>query len=52
MAKHCVNTKPEMIALQQDFDAFIVKSGIETPAIDHLKKNLNITLLSHEVFSD
>lgn len=40
MAKHCASAKPEMIFLQQEFDELIIKSGIETPAIDKLKKNL------------
>lgn len=40
MAKHCVVAKSEMILLQQEFDELIVKSGIDTPAIDKLKKNL------------
>ena len=44
MAKHCVVSKSEMILLQQEFDELIVKSGIDTPAIDDLKKNLYITL--------
>lgn len=40
MSKHCVIAKSEMIALQKEFDELIVKSGIDTPAIDDLKKNL------------
>jgi 2-dehydropantoate 2-reductase len=44
MAKHCIVAKSEMILLQQEFDELIVKSGIDTPAIDNLKKNLYITL--------
>lgn len=44
MAKHCVVAKSEMILLQQEFDELIVKSNIDTPAIDDLKKNLYITL--------
>lgn len=44
MAKHCVVAKSEMILLQQEFDELIVKSGIDTPAINELKKNLYITL--------
>lgn len=40
MAKHCVVAKSEMILLQQEFDELIVKSGIDTPTIDNLKKNL------------
>lgn len=42
MAKHCVVAKSEMILLQQEFDELIVKSGIDTPATDKLKKNLYI----------
>ena len=44
IAKHCAVAKSEMILLQQEFDELIVKSGIDTPAIDDLKKNLYITL--------
>lgn len=44
MAKHCAVAKSEMILLQQEFDELIVKSNIDTPAIDDLKKNLYITL--------
>lgn len=44
MAKHCVVAKSEMLLLQQEFDELIVKSNIDTPAIDDLKKNLYITL--------
>ena len=40
MDKHCVAAKSEMIFLQQEFDELIIKSGIDTPAIDELKKNL------------
>lgn len=40
MAKHCVAARPELILLQQEFDELIVKSGIDTPAICSLKKNL------------
>lgn len=40
MAKHCIAAKDEMIFLQQEFDELIIKSGIETPAINKLKKNL------------
>jgi len=43
MAKHCIVAKPEMILLQQEFDELVVKSGIDTPAINELKKNLYIT---------
>lgn len=44
MAKHCVVAKSEMIQLQQEFDELIIKSGVNTPAIDELKKNLYIKL--------
>jgi len=40
MAKHCAVAKSEMIFLQKEFEELIVKSGIDTPEIDHLKKNL------------
>lgn len=40
MAKHCVVAKSEMIFLQKEFDELIVESGIDTPEINHLKKNL------------
>jgi 2-dehydropantoate 2-reductase len=40
MAKHCASANPEMKFLQQEFDELIIKSGIATPAIDRLKKNL------------
>ncbi len=40
MAKHCAVAKPEMIALQQEFDELIKKSGVQTPCIDSLRENL------------
>ncbi|WMJ77530.1 MULTISPECIES: ketopantoate reductase family protein [unclassified Sedimentibacter] len=40
MAKHCIVAKSEMIYLQEEFDELIRKSGVETPIIDKLKKNL------------
>jgi 2-dehydropantoate 2-reductase len=40
MAKHCVTAKSEMICLQQEFDELIMTSGIDTPAISNLKKDL------------
>jgi hypothetical protein len=40
MAKHTVAAKPEMQALQREFDRLIQKSGMETPAIDRLRENL------------
>ncbi len=43
MAKHCMVAKPEMIWLQQEFDALIAKSGVHTPTIDKLRKNLSST---------
>lgn len=42
MAKHCIAAKSEMKLLQQEFDELIIKSGIDTPAINKLKKNLYI----------
>lgn len=43
MAKHCVVAKSEMIALQQEFDKLIIKSGIPTPIMNKLRENLFIT---------
>lgn len=40
MAKHCHAAKTELIMLQREFDDLIVKSGIDTPQINSLKKNL------------
>jgi len=45
MAKHCAVAVSEMIVLQQEFDEMILKSGIGTPAIDQLKKNLQMNNL-------
>ncbi len=42
MAKYCVVAKSEMIYLQQEFDELIRKSGVQTPVIDKLKKNLDM----------
>ncbi|BCN30902.1 ketopantoate reductase family protein [Anaeromicropila herbilytica] len=42
MAKHCIAARSEMIFLQQEFDTLIEKSGIKTPVIDRLKRNLYI----------
>lgn len=41
MAKHSAVARPEMVLLQQEFDTLIQKSGMATPAIDKLKKNLD-----------
>lgn len=41
MAKHCVVAKSEMIFLQSEFDKLILRSGVKTPTIEKLKKNLN-----------
>ncbi|MDW7671773.1 MAG: 2-dehydropantoate 2-reductase N-terminal domain-containing protein [Bacillota bacterium] len=43
-ARHCVAAKPEMICLQAEFDELIARSTVATPAIDALRKNLNIEL--------
>ncbi len=40
MAKHCVAAKAEMVLLQKEFDELINNSGIKTPEINKLKKNL------------
>lgn len=40
MAKHCITARDEMISLQAELDRLIEKSGISTPYINHLKKNL------------
>ncbi len=40
MAKHTVAAKPEMQALQREFDVLIQKSGMATPAIGRLRKYL------------
>lgn len=41
MAKHCIAARMEMVDLQEEFDQLIRKSGLETPYIDLLRKNLN-----------
>lgn len=43
MAKHCIVAKNEMIFLQHEFDELIIKSYVETPAINKLKENLLCT---------
>lgn len=43
MAKHCAVARPEMILLQSEFDKLIFKSGVKTPTIEKLKKNLYAT---------
>jgi len=40
MAKHCAVAKPEMVFLQHEFDELITQSGMNTPTIDALKRNL------------
>lgn len=40
MAKHCIAARAEMVALQAEFDWLIQKSGLQTPHIDLLRKNL------------
>jgi 2-dehydropantoate 2-reductase len=40
MAKHCITARAEIISLQEEFDRLIQKSGLHTPHIDLLKKNL------------
>ena len=40
MAKHCIAARAEMVALQEEFDRLIQKSGLKTPHIDLLRKNL------------
>lgn len=40
MAKHTVAAKDEMKALQDEFDILIRKSGMITPSINQLRKNL------------
>jgi 2-dehydropantoate 2-reductase len=40
MAKHCIAAKPEMVFLQHEFEELILQSGINTPTIDALKRNL------------
>ena len=40
MAKHSAVAHEEMLALQTEFDLLIQKSGLSTPNIDQLRKNL------------
>lgn len=40
MAKHCIAARPEMLLLQSEFDKLILKSGMRTPTIEKLRKNL------------
>ncbi len=40
IAKHTVAAKPEMPALQREFDVLIQKSGMTTPAIGRLREYL------------
>ncbi|MEK5027651.1 ketopantoate reductase family protein [Paenibacillus sp. FSL M7-1046] len=40
MAKHTAVAKSEMVCLQNEFDVLIMKSKMETPSIDKLRKNL------------
>jgi 2-dehydropantoate 2-reductase len=40
MAKHCIAARAEMVALQEEFDRLIQKSGQKTPHIDLLRENL------------
>lgn len=40
MSKHTLNAVSEMSCLQSEFDIFISKSGLDTPAINQLKKYL------------
>lgn len=40
MAKHCYAAKAEMIFLQNEFDVLIMKSEVDTPNIDALRKKL------------
>lgn len=48
MAKHCITAKKEMICLQEEFDRLIEKSGIQTPHIDSLRRNLTISSVKEE----
>jgi 2-dehydropantoate 2-reductase len=43
MAKHCIAAKPEMIVLQNEFDELILRSEMDTPMIDILKRNLELS---------
>ena len=40
MAKHSAVAHAEMLALQREFDLLILKSGLPTPNIGLLRKNL------------
>jgi 2-dehydropantoate 2-reductase len=40
MARHCIAAKQEMVCLQKEFDALIEQSGVSTPNIERLRKNL------------
>lgn len=40
MAKHCIAAREEMLLLQEEFDRLIEKSGVKTPHINNLRKNL------------
>jgi 2-dehydropantoate 2-reductase len=40
MAKHCIAARAEMASLQEEFNRLIQKSGLHTPHIDMLRKNL------------
>lgn len=41
MVKHCAVARGEMASLQEEFDRLIQKSGLRTPHIDSLRKNLS-----------
>lgn len=43
MAKHTAVAKSEMVCLQNEFDMLIMKSKMETPSIDKLRKTLRKT---------
>ena len=40
LARHCVSARAEMVLLQDEFDRLIRRSGLATPNIDQLRKNL------------
>jgi 2-dehydropantoate 2-reductase len=40
MAKHCIAARAEMVALQEEFNRLIQKSGLNTRHIDLLRQNL------------
>ena len=50
LAKHCVSARAEMVLLQNEFDCLIRKSGLATPHIDLLRKNLTkpMSVISEE----